>query len=122
MTPGVTPGVTLGQAIVSGVHAEATSTGSRISLDVDGRAWRRAFAMHDPYRIVVDVAHHPPGVANRALRAVARLVLDPGHGGKDTGAVGPDGLKEKDVTLDVARRVASILERAGDPGDPDARR
>ena len=93
--------------------AEATSTGSRVSLDVDGRAWRRAFAMRDPYRIVIDVAHHPPGAAARARRAVARLVLDPGHGGKDTGAVGPGGLKEKDVTLDVARRVAPILGAQG---------
>jgi N-acetylmuramoyl-L-alanine amidase len=41
------------------------------------------------------------------------MVLDPGHGGKDTGAVGPDGLKEKDVTLDVARRAASILDGQG---------
>jgi N-acetylmuramoyl-L-alanine amidase len=95
------------------MRAEATSTGSRISLDVDGRAWRRAFAMHDPYRIVIDVAHHPPGAATRAQRAVARLVVDPGHGGKDTGAVGPNGLKEKEVTLDVARRVASILGAQG---------
>jgi len=40
-------------------------------------------------------------------------VLDPGHGGRDTGAVGPDGLKEKDVTLDVARRAATILGAQG---------
>ena len=69
--------------------------------------------MHDPYRIVIDVAHHPPGAAARTQRAVARLVVDPGHGGKDTGAVGPGGLKEKEVTLDVARRVASILGAEG---------
>jgi N-acetylmuramoyl-L-alanine amidase len=102
-----------GQGVVSRVHAEATSTGSRVSLDVDGRAWRRAFVMHDPYRIVIDVAHHPPGAAARARRDVARLVLDPGHGGRDTGAVGPGGLKEKDVTLDVARRVAAVLGAQG---------
>jgi N-acetylmuramoyl-L-alanine amidase len=110
---GDAPRFTAGQGIVSRVQAEATSTGSRISLDVDGRAWRRTFAMHDPYRIVIDIAHHPPGAAARAQRAVARLVIDPGHGGKDTGAVGPGGLKEKDVTLDVARRVASILGAEG---------
>ena len=91
-----------GEGVVSRVRTEATSTGSRVSLDVDGRAWRRAFSMHDPYRIVVDLARHPPGVSSRGPRTVGRVVLDPGHGGTDTGAVGPGGLKEKDVTLDVA--------------------
>ncbi|MGH7270707.1 MAG: N-acetylmuramoyl-L-alanine amidase family protein [Polyangiaceae bacterium] len=37
------------------------------------------------------------------------MVIDLGHGGKDTGAVGPSGVREKDVTLDIARRVAGIL-------------
>ncbi len=41
-----------------------------------------------------------------------RIVLDPGHGGFDPGAVGPDGLQEKDVVLDVARRAACALEQA----------
>jgi N-acetylmuramoyl-L-alanine amidase len=69
--------------------------------------------MHEPYRIVVDVARNPPGVKGRNARAVSRVVIDPGHGGKDNGAVGPDGLKEKDVTLDVAHRVAPVLATQG---------
>ena len=99
--------------IVSRIHAEATSTGSRVSLDLDGHAWRRVFHMAEPYRIVVDVARNPPGVKGRNARTVSRVVLDPGHGGKDTGAVGPGGVKEKDVTLDVAHRVAPILSNDG---------
>ncbi|MEJ2715593.1 MAG: N-acetylmuramoyl-L-alanine amidase [Deltaproteobacteria bacterium] len=40
------------------------------------------------------------------------VVIDPGHGGKDPGAVSPDGLlKEKDVVLDVSRRLKKIMER-----------
>src|ERR1035438_3629153 len=69
--------------------------------------------MRDPYRIVVDLAPRPPGVTGRSPRAVTRLVLDPGHGGKDTGAVGSGGLREKDVTLDIARRAAPILSAMG---------
>ncbi|MGB9825558.1 MAG: N-acetylmuramoyl-L-alanine amidase [Desulfofundulus sp.] len=42
-----------------------------------------------------------------------RVVLDPGHGGYDPGAIGPVGLKEKDVTLAVALKVARELRRAG---------
>ncbi len=39
-----------------------------------------------------------------------RIVLDPGHGGRDPGAVGPGGTKEKDVTLAVARLLAKYLD------------
>lgn len=39
------------------------------------------------------------------------IVLDPGHGGHDTGAVGPTGLMEKDVVLDLALRLRSLLRK-----------
>lgn len=42
-----------------------------------------------------------------------RVVLDPGHGGKDPGAIGPGGVLEKDVVLGVARRLAAQLTEAG---------
>jgi len=38
------------------------------------------------------------------------IVLDPGHGGHDKGALGPEGTFEKNVTLDLARMVAAELE------------
>ncbi|MDI3548307.1 MAG: N-acetylmuramoyl-L-alanine amidase [Halanaerobiales bacterium] len=41
------------------------------------------------------------------------IVIDPGHGGFDPGAVGPSGLYEKDVNLDIALRVDDLLQRAG---------
>jgi N-acetylmuramoyl-L-alanine amidase len=110
---GSVPRDTPATGIVARVRAEATSTGSRVSLDLDGHAWRRVFYMHEPYRIVVDVARHPPGVKGRNARTVTRVVLDPGHGGRDTGAVGASGVKEKDVTLDVAHRVAPVLATQG---------
>lgn len=37
------------------------------------------------------------------------IVIDPGHGGKDTGAIGPRGLKEKDVVLDIGLRLRRLL-------------
>jgi N-acetylmuramoyl-L-alanine amidase len=42
---------------------------------------------------------------------VNRIVIDAGHGGFDSGAVGRDGLKEKDVTLDLAKRLHEIIQR-----------
>ncbi|MDP3275887.1 MAG: N-acetylmuramoyl-L-alanine amidase [Deltaproteobacteria bacterium] len=41
--------------------------------------------------------------------AVRRVVIDAGHGGSDPGARGPTGLRESEVTLDVARKLAEIL-------------
>lgn len=60
-----------------------------------------------------------------------KICIDPGHGGYDPGAVGPTGLKEKDVTLPVAMLLADILRAAGQeviltrdsdntPWDPDS--
>ena len=39
------------------------------------------------------------------------VVIDPGHGGRDPGAIGPRGRKEKDIALAIAKRVKRILER-----------
>ncbi len=41
---------------------------------------------------------------------LGRVVIDPGHGGKDVGTRGPSGLYEKDVVLDVARRLGGLIE------------
>ena len=40
-------------------------------------------------------------------------VVDPGHGGEKDGAIGPGGVREKDLTLQIARRVAARLRRQG---------
>jgi N-acetylmuramoyl-L-alanine amidase len=43
-----------------------------------------------------------------------RVVIDPGHGGHDTGSVGPAGLAEKDLVLDIAKRLGALItERLG---------
>ena len=99
--------------IVTRVRTEPTSTGTRVWLSLDGQAWRRVFELQEPYRVVVDVARHPPGIQAAGPRTVSRLVLDPGHGGSDRGAHGPTGLEEKEVTLDIARRAAPVLAARG---------
>ena len=42
---------------------------------------------------------------------IGRIVIDPGHGGHDTGTIGPTGLMEKDLCLDVALRLGKIIEQ-----------
>jgi N-acetylmuramoyl-L-alanine amidase len=41
---------------------------------------------------------------------LGRVVIDPGHGGKDIGTHGPSGLNEKEVVLDVSRRLGALIE------------
>jgi N-acetylmuramoyl-L-alanine amidase len=41
---------------------------------------------------------------------LGRVAIDPGHGGKDVGTHGPSGLNEKEVVLDVARRLGGLIE------------
>jgi len=42
---------------------------------------------------------------------ISRIVIDPGHGGHDTGTIGPKGLMEKDLCLDVALRLGRMIEQ-----------
>lgn len=71
-----------------------------------------------------------PPVAVKPL-ANRVICLDAGHGGPDPGAIGPGGLKEKDVTLDVVLKLKELLQKEGAQviltrdsdrvGDPDSR-
>ena len=75
---------------------------------------RKVFRLEDPPRVVLDFHRQPL----RAVQAPGEggpeplhtIVIDPGHGGHDAGAVGPSGLQEKDLSLDIARRVAGLLQ------------
>ena len=60
----------------------------------------------------------PPGTStnvprSRVPKTKAVVIVDPGHGGKDPGAIGIGGLREKDVILPISLRVAQILEQNG---------
>jgi N-acetylmuramoyl-L-alanine amidase len=52
-----------------------------------------------------------PAAPTRSVRKI--VVLDPGHGGIDSGTTGVNGAMEKDLVLDEAKRVAKLLERRG---------
>jgi len=59
-------------------------------------------------------AHHTTSGKTSLIRAlglkIGRVVIDPGHGGHDEGTAGARGLLEKDVVLDVAKRVGALIE------------
>ncbi len=73
----------------------------------------RVTTLTDPHRLVFDFGRPEPDLGGREAHQATPLrviVLDAGHGGHDTGAVGPSGLTEKELVLDVTRRVARLVE------------
>jgi N-acetylmuramoyl-L-alanine amidase len=75
----------------------------------------RAYPLSGPDRIVVEVSRpvsaFPIPAATPAAAAPSGLtiVVDPGHGGSEMGATGPGGLQEKEITLQIARRLAVTI-------------
>ena len=84
--------------------------------DVAGDAYR----LDNPPRIVIDFrkgAAPAPGTPQPVIPSkpvevpgIHTIVIDPGHGGKEVGAIGPGGLMEKDATLNLCRKLAAALE------------
>lgn len=69
--------------------------------------------LEDPSRIVIDIYYETDRqskVEKERITLKRKIVVDPGHGGKDPGAIGPAGLMEKDVVLDVALKVKELLK------------
>jgi len=100
--------------LVERVRVGAQASRTRVVLDLNGAAYRRVFYVPEPFRLVIDVSKDAPKHAEEVThgpRAIHRVVLDPGHGGHDPGASGPSGLREKDVTLDIAHRAAPLIAR-----------
>jgi len=84
--------------------------------------------LSNPDRLVIDlfrkpsVSNSPPlhknapsppqgiALAQPPPTIIQRIVIDPGHGGKDPGAIGRGGLMEKEVVLDIGRRLRNLIE------------
>lgn len=93
---------------------------TRVVLDLENAERHRVLRLADPERVVVDV--YGPREARAGggrpllpgeLRPVQRIVVDPGHGGRDPGAIGHGRLREKDVTLRLARALRRELVALG---------
>jgi N-acetylmuramoyl-L-alanine amidase len=81
----------------------------RIVLDLEKIKDFNTFILDSPTRLVIDVNGVEVPKKPETPLVKRRIVIDPGHGGHDPGAVGPGGLYEKDVVLDIALKVKEIL-------------
>jgi N-acetylmuramoyl-L-alanine amidase len=121
-----TEGIPVGDGLLRGVRlGQNTLTKTRVVIDLENFDHYRFLRLSDPDRLVVDVfgarrrrsAGTPPSPGRPGVpqlpqiaRPVQTVVVDPGHGGKDPGAVGVGGLREKDVSLRLARALRARLE------------
>lgn len=79
----------------------------RVVLDLETMEDFKVFILDDPTRLIIDVnAKRPERMVSKRI-----VVLDPGHGGHDPGAVGLNGLYEKNVVLDIALKVRETLSK-----------
>ncbi|HKZ07149.1 MAG TPA: N-acetylmuramoyl-L-alanine amidase [Methylomirabilota bacterium] len=105
--------------LVKEMRLEPTSGGAVLRIALDAPAGQiKDFSLQDPFRIVLDIyrpkdAADSPGAKAGMAQPLRLVVLDAGHGGHDSGAIGPKGVMEKDVVLDVTRRVARMMEESG---------
>jgi len=103
---------------------------TRVVFDLYQESKYERFSLIEPDRVVIDIFKSgeetaisetlsakpeekpAPGPEITGKRVV---IIDPGHGGKDPGAIGPTGLKEKEVTLGIALYLEKLLKGAGIP-------
>ncbi len=93
----------------------------RIVLDLKSRAQPKSFLLRPShnagYRLVIDLFEHQSNKPSKVAKAPPKklrdvlIAVDAGHGGKDPGALGYKGTREKDVVLAIARKLARQIDR-----------
>jgi N-acetylmuramoyl-L-alanine amidase len=104
----------------------------RVVVDLDFKKIKRfqVWPAYDPFRIVIDIypmdvvsetpSEKPPqpakpteegySMARQLGLGIHRIVIDPGHGGRDPGCIGKGGTQEKAVVLDICQQLKKLLD------------
>jgi N-acetylmuramoyl-L-alanine amidase len=114
-------------SLMSGIRSAIRKTGElRIVLDLKGNVRPRSFLLkpegNSGHRLVVDLhatdLDPTPIVTSQQQRQKQKkeiiIAIDAGHGGRDPGAIGKRGTREKDITLAVAKKMKALINR--EPG------
>lgn len=109
------PGRALPQgSLISKVRVDT----DRIRITLTAGTEASDYTLQNPFRLVFDIHQSAKPKASSAGRSVSpparepgirTIVIDPGHGGDETGAIGPSGVREKDLTLALAQLLRSRL-------------
>ena len=110
--------------LMRGLRSASKGSGRlRVVLDMHGKVRPRSFALKPDgksgHRLVVDLhatnLSPTPIKTNEQQRKKKKgkyvIALDPGHGGRDPGAIGKNGTREKDVALAIARKMKKLINR-----------
>ncbi|MEE9190785.1 MAG: N-acetylmuramoyl-L-alanine amidase [Candidatus Neomarinimicrobiota bacterium] len=105
------------RGIIKNVVVNQLGESAQLAFQLRSEIERHEFYQSvDPSEIVVTLRTPLSKSADRIKAIKSRweldtVVLDAGHGGKDAGALGKNGTKEKDITLDIVKRVGRLLEK-----------
>lgn len=81
----------------------------RVVVEGINLCYHKVFKLDFPFRFQIEL-YEEKSVTSQGMQPLT-VVIDPGHGGKDPGAIGPTGLKEKDVVLKVAKILREKVEK-----------
>ena len=105
------------RGVVKSVTADQLNNTAQIAFQIKTKVdSHELYQGKDPSEIVVSLRTPMDNSVSRIKEVKDRwkldtVVLDAGHGGKDPGAIGPRGTKEKDIVLDIVKRVGLLLEK-----------
>jgi N-acetylmuramoyl-L-alanine amidase len=121
--------IKIGDSLLKSIRlSHHTAEITRVVIDINNINRYKIFVLENPFRIVIDVKGNyvkDEVVAEKRKKEdalprkkreeltvkhyIKTIVIDPGHGGKDPGAIGYNGLEEKTVVLDIAKRLKKIM-------------
>ncbi len=123
------------ESVLSGVRSAQQGQNNRdlrVVLDLNQSAQPRSFSLRPNqqfgHRLVIDLSHEKLASTGNTRPSASKtptptriappreiiIAIDAGHGGRDPGAIGPSGTREKDVVLAIARRLQTLVDR--EPG------
>jgi N-acetylmuramoyl-L-alanine amidase len=125
--------ITISDGLLKRVRvAQYTRDTVRVVLDIDRIESYKIIELDNPFRVIIDVnskakkkrkavavkaktkksdSNGKLSLAKQLGLGIETIVIDPGHGGKDPGAIGRKGAMEKDIVLDIAKKLKKIIEK-----------